>query len=251
MTFIIISLVSGLVLTALPVYLYRRFRNEWKMPKGVFLRAGLANMLVALFFIAVIDGLFSLHPALGALDPIIKAIFIGIAGGLFYELWRFFVLDKVFRSVRNYKEGIYFALGWTGVLTFLTGLLLIFGSLAITLYMNSDNPQSFLPSEDGETIEILNEQISLLSDAGIFVSLIPVFERSSLLLLDIALTLMMLNYFITANTRFIWRAVGLRACFMAGSLMLQSFAGFSAIFFYILVGILAWKFIQGASKVKY
>lgn len=218
----------------------------WSQPKGVFLRAGMANILVALFFLAVIDGIASRWTLVSDLDPLLMAFFLGIVGGLFFELWRFFVLDKVFKKVRSLREGVFFAIGWNGVLTFFIGLLLFFGSLATYSFISADDPSVLLPVEDEETLKLFNEQVSLLTNASPGVSLIPLFERLSLLLVDIVLTLIMLQYFVTANTGFVWRAVGLRACFTAGGLLLQTYSSYGALAFYVLVGILSFSFINKA-----
>lgn len=217
MAFLVLSAFSGLVLAFGPVYLARRLRQQWNIRKGLFFQAGLALLLLELFHYSVLDSALSHWPQFLEMDIVWQAIILGVATGLFFELGRFFVLDKIFRSVRKLREGLFFGLGWNGVETVLFGLLLIIGSFGIYLLATTPDVSTLFPDATTAQLQearLYQEQSFELLQTFPLYGLSWILERGALLLLDLAATLMILLRFAEGDNRYVWLAVLTRTVFV-------------------------------------
>lgn len=210
MNFLVFSAISGAVLVVAPLYLVRRFRREWDMPKGMFLKAGLALLTIELFHFSVMDSAIATWPQFLDLHFVWQAVILGVAAGLFFELGRFFVLDKLFQKVRDVKSALYFALGWNGLETLLLGVLMVVGSYGLYLLVTTSDITLLFPDASVSELEqakLYQEQaLNLFSQFPLY-GLTPILERVVLLLLDLFLTLVLLMRFQQGENRFLWFAV--------------------------------------------
>ena len=227
------------MLIAVPVYIVRRFRGPWKMPEKLFSRAGLCLIVIEIFHYSVMSQVLSMWTDFPSLPLIVQSAFLGLAAGLFFELGRFLVLDKLFSSVRSYKDAVYFGLGWNGVETFIVGLLLIVAVFGINMLVTTDDVTSIYPDADKTQIEQIElfraSAIKMVNDEP-YMGIVPVVERGTFMLMDVALTLIILFGFSRGTNVYAWYSVLFRAAFvgavfaaqkinpLAGELMFLIFA---------------------------
>lgn len=231
MNFLVFSAISGVVLVVAPLYLVRRFRREWKMPQGMFLKAGLVLLTIELFHFSVMDSAISVWPQFLDLHVVWQSIILGLSAGLFFELGRFLVLDKLFQKVRNVKQGLYFALCWNGLETVILGVLMMMGSYGIYLLATTSDITTLFPDASMNELEqtkVYQEQAFEILGMFPLYGLTPLLERAALLLLDMVLTLVMLLRFQQGGNPFVWFAVLGRTVFTAlifASQQLDPFVG--------------------------
>lgn len=252
MTFLIFSAISGAVLVAVPLYLARRFRREWKMPKRMFLKAGLVLLTIELFHFSVMDSAISNWPQFLDLHFVVQALILGLFAGLFFELGRFFALDKLFPDVRNEKRALYFALGWNGVETILYGALIILGSYGIYLLTTTADVAILFPdaslSELDQARQYQEQGLELVRSFPLY-GLSPLLERAAILLLDLFLTLVMLLRFTKGDNRYVWLAVGIRSLVIALLFCAGQFEPYISLATYVVLGgalLLGLKKIQSS-----
>jgi len=243
MNFIVFSAVSSVLLIVVPAIVASRFRAKWKMPKRMFVKTGIMLLIVEVFYFTVVSNLISFWPEIETIDPVSRALILGLIAGLFFELGRYVVLDKVMKQVRSWREGIYFGFCWGALETVLLGIILlisVFGMQAISV---TPDIAATIPNATTAQIDQLktlqDETLSLMKQSP-FLAFSPVLERASLMVIDIALSLLMILGFYRGTTKFAWGAVFLRTLFMASTIYVGSinvvageavFAVYAVIFF--------------------
>lgn len=214
MLFGIFYITGAILLLIIPVFSAWYFSKRWNLPKKIFLKAGATALIVDLFYLAVMGNGGTMLPSWVTGSPLLMALIIGIVSGLFSELGRYLVLDKVFPKLRSFREGLYFAMGWSGVTTFLIGIIMLITVPAIQILISSDNVEAMLP--DASTQEIIQlrearETAIELVNGNPFMALTTVAERGSKMALDLSLTVLVLLSLATGETKYTWSAVGLRS----------------------------------------
>lgn len=254
MNFLLFSAISGAILVATPLYFVRKFRREWKMPKGMFLKAGLALLTIELFHFSVMDSAIATWPQFLDLHFVWQAIILGLSAGLFFELGRFFVLDKLFQKVRDVKRALYFALSWNGLETILFGALMVIGSYGIYLLATTSDITLLFPDaslSELDQAKLYQEQAFELFGMFPLYGLTPLLERAVLLLLDLVLTLLVLMRFQKGENRFVWFAVLGRTVFTALLFASQQFDPLVSIAVLVVLGVglfFGLKFLRDASR---
>lgn len=214
MTFLVVAGVSGVVLMVASVVIARYFRAKWKMERGLFWRAGLALLVIEIFYFAVIDGFLSWYPEFLNMHIVLQALIIGVTGGLFYELGRFFVLDKLFKKVRGFKEGIYFGLGWSGVATFVVGFFTVILAIGVSLIISADDVTELMPDVTPEQAEEYKALANRFVEGDFWLGIEPLLNRGLHFVLDVVMTLVILYGFMAGTTMFVWVAAGYHALFI-------------------------------------
>lgn len=217
MFFLVFSVISGVALIGAPIYLFKRFKKEWKMPDKLFLRAGFVLLLIELFHLSVLDSGISHWPTFANLHFVWQALILGLFSGLVFELGRFFALDKLFKKVRKYKDGMYFSLGWNGVGTFFLGVILILGSIGLYALLASPDLATLFPDASADELEQLREYKQQANDVmqmNPLFGLTPIIERASILALDMLLTLIILLGFFRGTFSYVWISVLVRTLFI-------------------------------------
>jgi uncharacterized membrane protein YhfC len=244
-TFIVLCVISGAILITVPFLIARKLRIKWKMPKGLFFRAGLSFLLVEIFYYTVITNLIPSWNNFETLPGIVRSLIIGVIAGLFYELGRFLCLDRFFKKVRSYKEGIYFGLSWNAVETIIFGIFLIFGILAMQMIINTPDLKAALPNAAPADIEqigqIRDEMLSVVNDNP-YLALTTILERAVLMLADIVLSLVMILGFFRGTTKYAWLAVLLRTIFWTSVLFaseINLIAGEAAFAVYGIIAVIS------------
>jgi|WetSurMetagenome_2_1015567.scaffolds.fasta_scaffold152490_2 uncharacterized membrane protein YhfC len=256
MNFILFSAVSALFLIILPIIVNGRFRKIWQMPKGIFVRAGLALLVIEVFYFTVASNMIAGWPVIVNAHPIVRALCTGLLAGLFYELGRYLVLDKIFKQVRSWREGIYFGFCWSALETVLLGIILVISVSGMQILVSSPDIASKIPeatSADAEQIKILQQEVVTMLGQSPVMALAPVFERVCLMIMDIALSLLMILGFYSGTTKFAWAAVGFRALFMASVMYaggINVYAGEAMFLVYALLALLLMRQIRKSFPAK-
>lgn len=217
MTFFIVSGIIGVVLMAASVFLALYFRKKWEMPRKLFFRAGLVFLVIEIFHFSVLDSVLSWWPQILDLPQIWRAVIVGVSSALFFELARFFALDKLFRKVRSMREGIYFGLGWSGVSIFVIGLFMAFGAAGFMVVLSHGDVNSLLPNGTAEELE----QAQMLRDLGVemagkdvWLAALPVLDYGVQFVLSVLLTILILLGFSKGTVQYVWAAIGMEALFI-------------------------------------
>ncbi len=250
MTFLVLSFVAGLALTIGPLYAARKLRARWKLPRGLFIKSGLALLIIEIVHMAAIGNASSLWPQIMDWPEYFQAVVFGLASGLFLELGRFLVLDKMMKNVRQYREGLYFGLGWSGVETILLGIIIMIAVFGMQMIGTGTDVADRMPGATKEQVQQLQDfqkQAADLMNGNPLVGLAPILERGCLLVIDIAMTILILAGFARGTTAYTWAAVGFRSLF-TGSLLYVSSLNMLAGESLFIVFALAAYFIIRQSK---
>lgn len=221
MLFYIFTAVSGLLLSFGALLGAKKLSEKFQLPRKIFWKAGLMLLILEVFHLAVLGNLTSIWPGLENIPLWQKAALFGLMTGLFFELGRFVVLDKLMPNIRSLKEGLFFGFGWSGVLTFFLGILLLISVAGIHMLATTTDLVKTFPQATPEEIKQIQEyqkQVFDLLQGSPVVALLPLLERATQLLLDMALTLLLLLGFQKGSSRFVWYAVGVRA--LVGALLI-------------------------------
>lgn len=254
MTFLILSGLSGLVLTVATLWIAKDLRLRRKMPKWLFFKAGLALLIIEVIHLAAIGNASSIWPQINSWPTWLMAIVFGTTSGLFTELGRFLVLDKMMKNVRNFKEGVYFGLGWNGVSTAMIGVMLVIGVFGMMAFSTVTDLAAQFPDATAEQMEQLlsfQKQSVELMHGNPLVALMPVVERISVSMMDIALTLLILLCFQIGSYKYVWAAVGLKCGFGALLIYAASINDLLGESVFLVGGILAYFWIRQMRSIKY
>jgi|GEM_PF-5614768 len=251
MTFLILSAFSGFALVVLPIIAVRKYRAVWQTPKGLFMTAGLAALMVEIVHTAVLGNGASLWPQVFDLPFYLTAIVIGVVSGLFIELGRFLVLDKLMKKVRSFREGMMFGLGWGGLQTILYGFVVIIGAIGMYYIVGISNIETVLPSADKNELASflqIQKQGTELMAGNPLLGLSPLLERASLITVDIAMSLLVILAILRGATSLVWLAVGFRTICTTSVLCLNSLDPILGIGGVVIFGIIAYLISRRLSE---
>lgn len=206
MTFLVLLVASSLVLILAPFYLVRRFSAQWKLNRLIFWKAGLMLLFIQIFYLTVISNLSTMVE----IPVLYRIILFGVLAGLFFELGRFLVLDRFMKKVRTFKEGIFFALGWTGLSTILMGFGLLAASFGLNTLLQSGDISSLIPADaeiDMKLIKEMQEEILTIARNFPYLGIEPLLESAAWFVINIALTLMVLMGITKGEQKYVWSAV--------------------------------------------
>jgi len=213
MLFTAFTVFSALVLIIIPLSAWLYFAKKWKLGKMLFWKAGLSALIIEIFYLTVLGNAGSILPQYIADSPLPMALLVALSAGLFMELGRFLVLDKVFKKMRTFREGLYFALGWGGVETILIGFFLLISIMGMQVLVHTDNIAVYFPDASSQEIAQMKEvqvKSGELINGNPLVALSPLAERGARMALDLSLTVLVLLSLATGLTKYTWGAVALR-----------------------------------------
>jgi hypothetical protein len=214
MSVIIATAISGLILSVIPLVLVKLLRERFHIRQSLFWKVGLWFLLIQMFQIVILGNLTDYFPGIKNLPDIVAALIYGLFIGLFVELCRYVLLDKIFAQIRSYKESIYFGFCWAALTTVIIGFALFFGSFGLNTVANTDDLSTLVGSttpDDLEQASVFQAQAKeLLAQPAIY-GFAPLVERSAFLLFDIALTVLIVLGMNKGQTSYAWVAVLSRA----------------------------------------
>lgn len=217
--------VTAVVLIGAPVFLAVKFGKLWNLDGKIFWKAAFAFLIIQIFLSTIISNstLIFLKGPISAIDILLYAVI----SALTLELGKFLILDKIMKYVRSFLKGVYFGLGWGGVVTILLGFATAFSIFGIDLLMKTEDLSTLVPANSGVTVEDLanlkEQMIPALFNYPYF-ALLPIVERASWLLIDVALTVLILFGISSGESRYIWGAVLMRTALIFSTVYLSSFA---------------------------
>ncbi len=240
MLFYIFTFFSGFVLILAGLILVRFFSKKWNLPRSLFWRAGFYHVLVSFLYFGVIGNLNSVFPAFENLSSFFQTLIIGVIAGLFIELGRFVIIDRLAlikpkksktkvegmihpKKVRSFKSGVFFGLGWGAVNALLIGVMAIFNTFGAYYLVQVNDFKTQFPEASQQEIQILEEakkEIQKFSQGNPLIGLTPIVENATQVLVDIALTLLIIFGIKKAQSRFTWMAAGLRIIFSTATIYL-------------------------------
>jgi uncharacterized membrane protein YhfC len=251
MIFLILSAFSGLALVVLPIVAVRKYRSAWQTPKGLFMTAGFAAVLVEIVHAAVLGNGASIWPQVFDLPVYLTALIFGVVSGLFTELGRFLILDRMMKKVRTCREGMMFGLGWGGLQTILYGLIVIVGVLGMSFLAGVTNLEAVFPDTDKNELTAvmeLQKQSTELMTGNPLLGLGPLLERVSLVTVDIAMSLLIILGILRGTTSLAWAAVGFRTICTASVIYLNTLNPLLGEAGIVIFGIIAYLIIRRLSE---
>lgn len=256
MIFLVLTAVTGIVLFAGTVYFYKKFSKDFGLPKKIFWKAGFFLLLIELFYLTVVGNATSIWPVLLTIGTLQKALLLGLVSGLFFELGKFVILDRVMKDIRSYQQGIFFGFGWQGVETLFLGVLIFLSVFGMQILVNTTDLSAVMPNAGTQEIEQLKtyqqdaKQLlagNSFTNGNAFVAMAPLLERGAGMLVDIALSLLMILGLIKGEFKYVWLAVGVRALFVFLLVYLSEFNPILPEAVFVVFGIAAWF---GIKKIK-
>jgi uncharacterized membrane protein YhfC len=247
MSFFISCAVSGGILAILPLALSRYLRKIWQTPKWLMLKASMAMFCVEFFHVVVVMNVTTGWQDYNYLPPLSQSLLAGLAAGLFYELGRYMFLDRFFRKVRSWREGIFFGIGWTAISTTIVGMTFFFLSFSADAIVNSTDLAVTFPNASSvelEQIQVVRNQFIELSRQNPNFGLTIVFERIAIMMADIVLTLLILLTFRKGSTKYVWLAVISRILFTASVVYVSSLNSIAGTMLYPAYAVLAFFVIR-------
>lgn len=223
-----------------------------RFSRKIFWRAGLMLLVIDIFYLAVVGNMTSIWPGIETLPLVAKAALFGLISGLFFELGRFMVLDKVMKNIRSFPEGLLFGFGWSGVEAFFLGILMVVSIAGMHLLVTTPDLTTAFPNASPEEIEQLKgfqQQITTLFQGNPLIGLLPLFERFVQILMDIALTLLLLLGFRQGHSFYVWGAVGLRTLFTMLLIIATGLFGLWGELVLIMIGLLSYMWILKIKEV--
>ena len=225
MLFYVFAGLAGFLLILIPLILLTRASKKFSLPRSLFWKVGFYHIVISFLYLGVIGNLGSVWPGFEESPVWIQALVIGIISGLFLELGRFVVLDRFQKKIRDFKSGIFFGLGWSGVNAILLGILAIINSFGLYYLAQTADLKTQFPEISIEQLQILEDaqkQAQAFAQGNPLVGLTPLLENAVFLFVDIALTLLMIMALNKGQNRWVWLAVGIRAVFSGVNFYLLS-----------------------------
>lgn len=206
---VVLTLVIGL-----GVYLTRKYDLGWRL-----YWIGAALFIIAqvfhIPFNLLIDRLFRngvLPSVPGEYQLLFSAVFLGLSAALFEEITRYIGFRWWAKDARSWAKGLLFGSGWGGmeaVLFFAIPLLL---NYVIFLALRTQDLSGMLPPEQ---LAPLQEGLKIFWGVAWYDSLLGAIERTLVIPIQIAFTILVLQVFIRRQIRWLWFAIILHALFDA------------------------------------
>lgn len=251
MNFLVFTAISGMVLFSAPLLIGFKLSKKWNLPKRLFWKAGLALLIIEIFHLEVVGNASALWPNLFESSLVLKIFLLGIINGLFFELGRFLVLDKFIRQCRSYKEAVFFGLGWAGLETILIGIIAFFSVFGIQTLLNNPDLQKVFPDASTQEIQELQsfkDQTLALVQNNPVLALAPILERFAQMLIDIALTLLIVLALVKGLSKLIWIAVAFRSIFVGLLVYTSTVNVFAVEIVFVIFGLIGFFLLRECRK---
>jgi uncharacterized membrane protein YhfC len=224
MTLYVLLGITAAALICAPFVLAFKLGKAWNLERKIFWKAGLAFVVIQIFLSTVISNSVFFIPQ----GPSITNILLyALVAALTLELGRFLVLDKLMKNVRSFLKGVYFGLGWGGIMMIFFGMGVAVSIFGIDLLMQTEDLSTLVPENSGITVaEIasVKEQLLPMLFNFPYLALLPIIERASWLFIDVALTILILFGISTGASKYIWGAVLMRGILTFATVYLASYS---------------------------
>ena len=210
----ITHILNGLLMIAIPVglaiFLKRRFKHSW-----VLYFSGVLGFILSqvghIPFNSLLTMLFQreiLPAPPEAYALAFNAIVLGLSAGLWEELVRYGMMRWwIARPVRTWSKALFFGSGWGGIEAILFGILALYSFVQLTALRTMDLSNVLSPEQWG----VLQQQIREYWSMSWGLSLLGAYERMWALVLQMCLTVIVLQAFTRGRIYWLWLAVAAHA----------------------------------------
>lgn len=243
--FFVFTFAVGALCVVIPIVLLRVLSRRWKLSPRIFLKAGIAGLLTSLLVLGVTLNIDERFASFSLLPHLAQALILGLVTALFLELGKFLVLDRWLRAVRSRESAVLFGLGWSGLGIIFTGLLLTVGIFGMQSLVDVQDLATAFPNVDTEQMKVLKEsqkQVQELVNGPAWRAFAPLLENTVAVVVDIALSLLIVLGIRKKRSSFTWLAVGVRTLVVSSVFfaLLNQTVPVEAVFtVWILVGVVA------------
>lgn len=141
-------------------------------------------------------------------NPVLFGIYGILMAGIFEEVGRYIVYKKFLKGYRKWKDGVAFGLGHGGIEAILLGILIVVNYMVISIMINSGNFDQLIGTQI--PIETANElKLMLTGPSSGFLAI--GFERLCALVIQIALSILVLYSINIENIKYLFVAIILHA----------------------------------------
>ncbi len=211
--FFILTFVVAVLCVLIPALALRILGARWKLEKKIFWRAGIAGIFCTMLILGVVLNIDSSFAGFTKLPDFVQALILGLVTGLFAELGKFLVLDRMLPQVRDRRSAIFFGIGWSGVALLFSGFLIAVGVFGMQNLLNTQDLTAAFPNIDADQLKFFNESktaVQALVNGPAIKAFTPLLENLMLLVTDVAMTLLIVAGLKKKRTSNVWLAVGLR-----------------------------------------
>ena len=215
MVYVLLTLNSLLMLilpVLLGIWLARRYKVGWKL----FL-LGAAGFVVSQIFHIPFNQ-FVLNPFVaGILEQgetigrvLLAALLLALSAAVFVEFTRF-IFYRFMKNKRQWDEGLMFGAGWGGIESIILGLLAA-STIANVFIYQSGLIETVVPAEqlanNPDAIAAAAQQIEELVNSPPWMFLLGAVERVSAMVLQMSLSILILQVFVRKNIGWLFVAIG-------------------------------------------
>lgn len=215
MVYVLLTLNSLLMIVMpilLGIWLARRYKVGWSL---FFL--GSVGFVISQVGHITFNQLFLNPFAADTLDvstafgrTLFIALLFGLSAGIFEEVTRY-IFYRFMKNARDWEEGLMFGTGWGGVESIILGLLAATTIVNVYIYqsglINSLVPADQLPA-NADAIADGIRQVQALVDSPPWLFLMGALERMLTLVVQIALSILVLQAFVRKNIVWLFVAIG-------------------------------------------
>jgi uncharacterized membrane protein YhfC len=206
-------LLNALLMIAMPVglaiYLTRTWKLGWRLwfiGAATFVLSQVAHLPFLWLSSLILNGplLINLFLSMPPASLIIfNGIFVGLAAGLFEELFRYGMFRWWAKDARSWRTGILTGAGHGGVEALITGVLALYSFLQLVGYRNIDLPSPISAAQ----LPAAEAQVTAYWSTAWVDAFLPSFERLSAMILQISLAVLVLQTFVRKQWFWVWLAV--------------------------------------------
>lgn len=149
---------------------------------------------------ALLNTFLSMSPA-GLL--IFNGVFVGLAAGLFEELFRYGMYRWWAKDARSWETGILTGAGHGGVEAIIFGGIALYSFLQMAAQRNIDLSAQIPAAQ----LQAANAQVAAYWSTAWYEALLPAFERLSTIIIQISLAVLVLQTFTRKQWFWVWLAV--------------------------------------------
>jgi len=201
----VLALVIGL-----GVFLTRKYNLGWRLywiGGALFIVSQILHIPFNIFLDRMFDrGLLPLPPEQYQL--LFSAVVLGLSAGLFEEIVRYAGLRWWAKDARTWSKGLLFGAGWGGMEAIIFFVVVLLLNYVVFMALRTVDLAAMLPTEQAQQLQ---QGLDLFWGVSWYDSLLGALERTLVLPVQIALTIMVLQVFLRGQSRWLWFAVAWHA----------------------------------------
>ena len=202
-------LIFTLVIT-LAIFIVRKYHLRWRL---FFI--GAAGFIISQIFhipfnLLVLNPLIAnqIQPGLPeVLGFAVTALLLGLSAGLFEEFTRYGLYRWWAKDARSWAKGVLLGTGWGGIEAILVGGIILATFVQMISLLGADL-SSIVPPEQ---LELAQQQVEAYWSIPWYLSMVGFVERVFAIVIQISLSVLVMQVFIRGQSRWLWFAIGWHA----------------------------------------